>query len=79
MQLYFNKKQHNQDFSELEIVDIANQILQGLCYLHSKHIIHRDIKLQNILISEDFTIKIADFDLSKMNKDILVSSILILM
>ncbi len=47
------------------IWNIFYQIMSGLNFLHSKMIIHRDIKLLNILIAKDLTIKITDFGLSK--------------
>lgn len=44
------------------------QILQGLCYLHSVGILHRDLKCANILIDNDGTCKLSDFGASlKLN------------
>jgi serine/threonine protein kinase len=37
----------------------------GMNYLHNKGIIHRDLKSPNLLCTEDFTVKICDFGLSK--------------
>lgn len=47
---------------------IFKQLIQGLHYMHSQGIIHRDVKLDNILIDSDSTIKICDLGVSKMIK-----------
>ena len=40
---------------------VSYRVLQGLKYLHDRHILHRDIKSDNILVSSDGQIKLADF------------------
>lgn len=52
-------------FVETLIANFVRQILQGLNYLHSKDIIHRDIKGANILVDNKGTVKISDFGISK--------------
>lgn len=45
---------------------LCGQLVEGLAYLHSNHIIHRDLKLGNLLLNEEATeLKIADFGLAK--------------
>eukprot|EP00727_Mastigamoeba_balamuthi_P007472 m51a1_g3345 putative serine threonine-protein kinase 4 (592) ;mRNA; f:402799-404980 len=50
--------------TEAEIAGIAADMLQGLIYLHSQRKVHRDIKPQNVLISQDGSAKIGDFGIS---------------
>lgn len=47
---------------------IFKQLLEGLKYMHSQGIIHRDVKLDNILIDADSTIKLCDYGVSKLIK-----------
>ncbi|KAL1635650.1 ATP binding [Neofusicoccum ribis] len=47
------------------VANFVRQILTGLAYLHSKDIIHRDIKGANILVDNKGRVKISDFGISK--------------
>ncbi|KAK2502596.1 hypothetical protein MC885_006772 [Smutsia gigantea] len=50
----------------MEIAAITHGALQGLAYLHSHAMIHRDIKGGNILLTEAGQVKLADFGLASM-------------
>ena len=54
-------------FPESIVRFFTRQICMGLAYLHSKGILHRDIKAANILIEADGVCKISDFGLSKQH------------
>ena len=48
-----------------ESIEIAMQVARGLEAAHSKKIIHRDIKPQNIMISRDGKVKVTDFGIAR--------------
>ena len=58
---------------EEEVARYTGQILRGLAYLHSRHVLHRDLKLGNMFL-KDTVVKIGDFGLASTFKGWLPSS-----
>ncbi|XP_076352626.1 serine/threonine-protein kinase PAK 3-like [Tachypleus tridentatus] len=55
---------------EKKISRVCRKVLQGLEYLHLNHVIHRDVKSDNILLGTGGEVKLADFGISaKLTRD----------
>ena len=52
-------------FSECEIKCIIFQTLNAINYLHLNYILHRDLKISNLLINSKGIVKLADYGLSR--------------
>ena len=62
----FSEVVDNGGLSEDRARHYFRQILMGMAYCHKRRLIHRDIKLENLLLTRDRqTVKIADFGLAK--------------
>nr|CAB3229364.1 cyclin-dependent kinase 10-like [Phallusia mammillata] len=52
-------------FSEAQVKCITLQLLKGLAFLHESFIVHRDLKVSNLLMTDKGILKIADFGLAR--------------
>lgn len=65
----------NSDINQSQLRSFIRQMTEGLIYLHSCNVIHRDIKPQNILLTTEFNIKIADLGQAQdVSDDDMISS-----
>ncbi|GMQ56899.1 Stk1 family PASTA domain-containing Ser/Thr kinase [Vallitalea sediminicola] len=60
---------NNAPLSDAETIKIAASIASALEHAHENHIIHRDIKPQNIIITKDGNVKVADFGIARVATD----------
>ncbi|XP_030574885.1 serine/threonine-protein kinase PLK4 isoform X2 [Archocentrus centrarchus] len=61
-------KERKMPFSEDEARHFMDQIVKGMLYLHAHGILHRDLTLSNLLLTNNMNIKIADFGLATQLK-----------
>ncbi|EGR33770.1 kinase domain protein, partial [Ichthyophthirius multifiliis] len=56
----------NTDFSQTQIIRILEDIALGMRYLHGIKVMHCDLKSSNVLIDENWNVKLCDFGLSRI-------------
>ena len=61
-------------FSATEALHYATQICKALQHAHAHGIVHRDIKPQNIMITNDDMVKVADFGIAALEKELLAQN-----
>jgi serine/threonine protein kinase len=63
---------------EAEIKAVMRQLLSGLAFLHQHQVIHRDLKLSNILLDKTRRVRICDFGLSRFANSVMTSGVVTL-
>ncbi|MFI2780971.1 serine/threonine-protein kinase [Streptomyces sp. ALB3] len=71
-QLLEDNKQH--PLPVADVVDIAEQVADALGYTHQQGIVHRDLKPANIMRLHDGAVKICDFGIARLGRDVGASS-----
>ena len=56
---------HNKQIPEDEVKEYAVKIAEGLAYAHSRNVIHKDIKPQNVMITQQCEVKLMDFGIAE--------------
>ena len=63
------KEPHTFHFSrivESDVLHIFGQMVSAIRYMHSKSVLHRDLKTANIFLTKEEVVKVGDFGISKM-------------
>lgn len=62
--LNYVKSKSGKRLRESDCIKIFSKVVSAICYCHRQNMIHRDIKMDNILLTESFDVKIIDFGFS---------------
>ena len=59
-------KKHQRQFRQPQVLDWFVQISSALKFVHSKNILHRDLKTQNVFLDQHWRVKLGDFGIAKV-------------
>uniref|UniRef100_A0A914XEY3 Protein kinase domain-containing protein n=1 Tax=Plectus sambesii TaxID=2011161 RepID=A0A914XEY3_9BILA len=62
---HYEKRRAENIVTTSDLLSFAYQIANGMEFLHSKEVVHRDLALRNIFLTSDYIVKIGDFGLSR--------------
>lgn len=64
--LVYSMAQNGRKLNEPLIGYIIRELINALSYLHMNHIVHRDVKACNVLLTEDGQVKLTDFGFARL-------------
>eukprot|EP00094_Tigriopus_californicus_P004958 TCALIF_04774-PA protein Name:"Similar to nek8 Serine/threonine-protein kinase Nek8 (Danio rerio)" AED:0.11 eAED:0.12 QI:30/0.66/0.28/0.85/0.83/0.71/7/0/1060 len=66
IQLFHSPICNSRPIEERDILDVFEQMVSAIRYMHAKNVLHRDLKTANIFLTKEGIVKIGDFGISKL-------------
>jgi NIMA (never in mitosis gene a)-related kinase len=59
-------RERGERFSEAQILDWFAQLCDAVSYVHGRHVLHRDLKTQNVFLARDGSVRLGDFGIARV-------------
>jgi serine/threonine protein kinase/Tol biopolymer transport system component len=70
LRLKLQKLAEGERFPILDVVQFALQVAEGLAHAHRRGVVHRDVKTDNVMLTEEGVLKVTDFGVAKIEMDL---------